>query len=99
MIYYYGSETVPPCAETVRWIINMKPHVITQEQIDSIKSLFTEKVKQAGGNNRGTVEYDATERTIYKFSNKANTQRLLDIAEELKDEVEEEEEIEIEVEG
>lgn len=72
LIYYYGSETIPPCSETVTWIINLNAHVITAEQVNAIKSLFSDKISKAGGNNRGTFEYDAEERTIYKFSNIAN---------------------------
>ena len=33
MAYYKGSETEPPCSETVTWIVNMTPHVITSEQV------------------------------------------------------------------
>lgn len=30
MLFYQGSETVPDCGETVTWIINSHPHVITE---------------------------------------------------------------------
>ena len=29
MMFYHGSETIPDCGETVTWIVNSHPHVIT----------------------------------------------------------------------
>ena len=53
MIYYEGSETEPPCSETVTWIVNLTPHVITEEQRDQLLGLLNEDVQAAGGNYRG----------------------------------------------
>ena len=69
MVYYYGSETVPPCDETVTWIVNLTPHVITSEQLDELHDLFLPEVKAHGGNNREVFDYDSDDRMIYKFSN------------------------------
>ena len=32
-VYYEGSETVPDCEESLSWIINIHPHVITKDQL------------------------------------------------------------------
>ena len=37
------------------WIVNTTPHVITESQIDELKGLLSEAVKEAGGNSRGTT--------------------------------------------
>jgi hypothetical protein len=41
MVWYHGSKTVPECSETVSWIINMSPHVITKQQIDDLNALLS----------------------------------------------------------
>ena len=30
-VYYYGSETKPGCQESVTWIVNMQPYVVTED--------------------------------------------------------------------
>ena len=40
-VYYQGSETEPPCSETVTWIVNLRPHVITENQVNDLKSLLS----------------------------------------------------------
>lgn len=55
MVFYSGSETTPPCSETVTWIVNTTPHVITESQIEDLKSMLGQDVQDAGGNARGTT--------------------------------------------
>ena len=43
-IYYQGSETEPPCSETVTWIVNLQPHVISQEQVSQLTSLLSQEI-------------------------------------------------------
>lgn len=31
MVFYHGSKTVPDCGETVSWIVNLHPNVITKK--------------------------------------------------------------------
>ena len=40
-VYYQGSETEPPCSETVTWIVNLRPHVITENQVNDLRSLLS----------------------------------------------------------
>lgn len=40
MVFYHGSETVPDCSETVSWIVNLHPHVITKAQVNELASLL-----------------------------------------------------------
>ena len=42
--YYQGSETEPPCSETVTWIVNLRPHVITENQVNDLKNLLSKDI-------------------------------------------------------
>lgn len=70
MIFYYGSETVPDCGETVTWIVNTRPHVITQTQVDDLKALLSTKVVTDGGNYRNIQPLN--DRAVYRFNNLDN---------------------------
>jgi carbonic anhydrase len=47
-IMYSGSKTMPPCDQSVTWIINTSPHVITQSQVEMLKKLQSTEVQQSG---------------------------------------------------
>ena len=49
VIYYDGSETEPPCSETVTWIVNLKPHVITPDQVANLTALLSPEVQEGVG--------------------------------------------------
>ena len=51
-VFYQGSQTIPPCSESVTWLVNTSPHVITKQQLGHITSLLSKDVQQAGGNYR-----------------------------------------------
>ncbi|XP_071444169.1 carbonic anhydrase-like [Hetaerina americana] len=36
---YLGSLTTPPCSEIVRWIVNLEPHFVSHEQIETLRGL------------------------------------------------------------
>ena len=50
-VYYYGSETKPGCQESVTWIINMQPYVITESQVEELRNMLATDT-QATGNAR-----------------------------------------------
>ena len=55
MVFYHGSLTEPDCRETVSWIINMKPTVITKQQKENLAKLLSPEVQAAGGNYRDII--------------------------------------------
>lgn len=71
--YYYGSETQPDCHESVTWLVNMEPSVITEEQVNQLKELLNEKTLEAGGNYRNIQPL--LERTVYRFDNAGSWER------------------------
>lgn len=74
MIYYHGSQTEPPCSETVTWIVNIQPHVITPNQVNDLNALLSPEVRLAGGNNRNITgsneQHDGLtpSQRVWKFS-------------------------------
>ena len=61
MMFYYGSKTsptlspnsvTPDCDETVMWVVNTSPHVITKAQVQQLNSLLNLPTVTAGGNYR-----------------------------------------------
>jgi len=71
-VFYEGSATVPPCGETYTWIVNLHPHVITTEQVNSILAMLNPQVQAAGGNWRDIQNSDlaSSDRKIFKFGKK-----------------------------
>jgi carbonic anhydrase len=43
--HYIGSLTTPPCSEGVRWIVLNEPIEMSQAQIDSLKSIFSQNAR------------------------------------------------------
>lgn len=43
LIMYYGSKTTPSCQETVTWIVNTKPHVITLYQRNQLFAMLSKE--------------------------------------------------------
>lgn len=48
--YYYGSETTPDCHESVTWIVNLEPTVITEKQVEQLKALMNSETAKHGNN-------------------------------------------------
>lgn len=69
-VMYSGSKTIPPCHESVTWIVSTSPHVITKSQLESLQSLQSSAVKAAGGNYRNIQPLD--DRTVFSFANRRN---------------------------
>ena len=44
MVMYFGSLTEEPCSETVTWLVNQKPHVITENQLSKLRNLLSDKM-------------------------------------------------------
>ena len=40
---YYGSETSPPCSETVQWFVFAKPRSVTRQQGEFLKAQLGRK--------------------------------------------------------
>ena len=53
--HYSGSETVPPCAEGVQWIVMEEPITLSGSQIDKLTRLFPDSSRPVQGVNSRKV--------------------------------------------
>jgi len=44
-VLYYGSLTIPPCTDSVTWLVNISPHVITKQQVEQMTKLLSKNVQ------------------------------------------------------
>ena len=87
---YFGSLTEESCQETVTWLVNMTPHVITEPQVAQLRSLLSTKnipdlneqtttdgkTRFIGGNFRNIKNDVDIEREIFMFNNKENLRAM-----------------------
>ena len=52
VVSYEGTDTTPACDDSVTWLLNMTPFVITEVQLVELRSLQSEQVQKDGGNFR-----------------------------------------------
>lgn len=62
---YDGSQTAPPCAETVRWFVRREPLLASTAQI-KILALALRKITDGYGNFRTTMPWNERKPVIYE---------------------------------
>lgn len=66
MYMYYGSETRPPCMESIKWLVFKAPRSMSRGQMEYIKAQLTKEkhtddpmaTRNYHGNSRGLQYYD-----------------------------------------
>ena len=71
--YYYGSETQPDCNESVTWLVNLEPSVITEEQVEQLTALLDADTQASGGNYRNIQALN--ERTTRMWKGRGGDER------------------------
>lgn len=68
--YYKGSLTAPPCTENVQWFVMKHPLGVTQQQFDTINSLFGGNSAFANGQGNSRVVQPLNNRQVIWYRRK-----------------------------